>query len=60
MIYYQHYRHHAGHQAADVGHPKPRLKMMMTWQLLIHSDVSIYSDVSDKQYHLIEHSITII
>ena len=54
MIYYQHYRHHAGHQAADVGHSKPRLKMMITWQLLI------YSDVSDEQDFLIEQSITII
>ena len=55
MIYYQHYRHHAGHQAANVGHPKPRLKMMMmTWQLLI------FSDASEKQDHLIENSITII
>ena len=67
---YLHYRHHPGHQAADVGHPKPDLKMVMmmtmmmmmmmmmkmimTWQLLI------YSDVSDKQDYMSKHRITII
>ena len=41
MLYYLHYRHHAGHQAADVGHPKPSLKMMMTWQLLFLASKTI-------------------
>ena len=66
-MYYRHYRHHPGHQAADVGHPKPGLKMVMmmmmkvkmmkmimTWQSLI------YSDVSDKQDYMSKHRITII
>ena len=67
-MYFRHYRHHPGHQAADVGHPKPGLKMVMmmmmimtkmmkmimTWQLLI------YSDVSDKQDYMSKHRITII
>ena len=63
MMYYRHYRHHPGHQAADVGHPKPGLKMVMmmmmmkmimTWQLLL------YPDVSDKQDYMSKHRITII
>ena len=74
-MYYRHYRHHPGHQAADVGHPKPGLKMVMTMMMMMMVmmlkmmmmmkmimtwQLSIYSDVSDKQDYMSKHRFTII